>query len=123
MSRARILFVDDDAQILRAMRVVLRGESERWDMVFVQGGEEAVALVRSESFDVIVTDLHMGSVSGDAVLRAARDRLPTAVRLLMSGACDFESEAVASELAQELIEKPCPSSRLRSTIERWLIAA
>ena len=59
VSRKRILFVDDDAAVLGALKAVFHRERKRWDMVFVTGGGEALEEFRKQPFDVIVSDMRI----------------------------------------------------------------
>lgn len=120
MQRARILIVDDEPQMLRALRSVFGRDRTRWDLVFAEGGRSALAELHRGAFDLVVSDMRMPDVDGVALLEAVRHDSPRTVRLMMSGAIDFDDADVARGLAHELLGKPCPPSRLRETIERWL---
>ncbi|HVK87296.1 MAG TPA: response regulator [Kofleriaceae bacterium] len=119
MHRARILIVDDEPQLLRALRSVF-GRDRRWDLVFAEGGRDALAELHRGEFDVVVSDMRMPDVDGVALLEAVRQDSPQTVRLMMSGAVDFDETDLASGLAHELVGKPFSPARLRETIERWL---
>jgi signal transduction histidine kinase/CheY-like chemotaxis protein len=72
--RARILLVDDDAAVLRALGRVL---SQNNDVVAVDGGRAAVDLLRQDRlFDAIVCDVMMPDVDGAAVFDAMADIAP-----------------------------------------------
>jgi DNA-binding NtrC family response regulator len=120
MQRARILIVDDEPQLLRALRSVFGRERTRWELVFAEGGRSALAELDRGEFDVVVSDMRMPDVDGVALLEAVRRESPGTVRLMMSGAVDFDGADVARGVAHELVGKPCPPARLRETIERWL---
>ena len=72
---ARILVVEDNDTLRRGIAVALR---ERWkDVQEVASGSDAVECIadaRSDTFDVIVTDLRLPGCDGVSVLRAARER-------------------------------------------------
>jgi CheY-like chemotaxis protein len=82
----RILFVDDDNQILKIIQRLLRSERERWQMTFVQTPHAAIDRLRRELFDIVVTDLVMPSPGGRGVLAAAHAYLPAAKRVVLTGA-------------------------------------
>jgi DNA-binding NtrC family response regulator len=43
MNRKRILFVDDEQNVLHGLQNILRKHRKQWDMVFALGGDEALA--------------------------------------------------------------------------------
>lgn len=121
MQRPRILFVDDDPQILRALRNVLRRDAGRWDLVFVEGGQAALDELAKGQFDVVVSDMHMPDVDGERLMEYVRESAPSTMRLIVSGSVDDGDAARARTLAHELLEKPCPPGVLRAAIERVLV--
>jgi CheY-like chemotaxis protein len=112
--RRRILFVDDDEQLLRAIGRVLRSDTARWDMTFVVGGEKALALLRQgERFDVIVSDLDMPQVNGVDVFEAAERLSPNSRRILFTGT-ELHGDTIN---AHAVISKLDPMATLRGVIE------
>src|SRR6476661_1763859 len=69
-TKARILVVDDvaDNRDILVRRLVRRG----FDAVEATGGEHALAMLTSESFDVVLLDIMMPDISGNEVLRRVR---------------------------------------------------
>ena len=64
----RVLFVDDEPQVLQGLRTSLYARRKEWDMHFAAGGAQAVELMRASHFDVPVTDLRMPSLNGTALV-------------------------------------------------------
>lgn len=60
----RILFVDDERNVLDGLRRMLRNMRKEWDMAFCQGGEEALDALGGEPFDVVVSDMRMPGMDG-----------------------------------------------------------
>ena len=114
--RPRILFVDDDANLIAALRNVLHRDRKRWDMTFVLGGAEAIVELERGTFDVVVTDMRMPLISGIDVLDAASRTSPRARRVILSGS---DCDAVADQI-DALLVKPCGATVVRATIERLL---
>lgn len=115
----RILFVDDDAALLAGLKNVLHRDRKRWDMVFAGSGEAALAEIRKQPFDVVVSDMRMPQIDGLALLRMIRDEAPATARIMLSGS-DCES---AMPEFHELLAKPCSAATLRAAIERALSRA
>lgn len=112
----RILCVDDEPNILSALRRSLYGEFE----VFTAGSGEAglVALGQGEAFAVVVSDMRMPGIDGASFLAQVRERSPDSVRILLTGQADLPSSiaAVNKGAIFRYLCKPCPNELLISTI-------
>jgi DNA-binding response OmpR family regulator len=108
----RVLLVDDDDCVREMMSVTL--ERKGFDVVATAGVIEALRHIAAESFDVLITDLHMPNAGdGFAVITAMRHSQPDALTLLVSGYPDVHS-AMATILleADEIIVKPFEAGKL-----------
>ena len=83
--KPRILFVDDEPNILSALKRFTRPKREEWDMDFVPGGAEAIEAISERSYDVVVSDMRMPGVSGATLLEWISQNMPGIVRLVLSG--------------------------------------
>jgi DNA-binding NtrC family response regulator len=112
----KVLITDDEAGFRASLSRVL---SRRGFVVQSCGsGEETLALLAQEPFDVVVLDLRMPGMDGLATLVEIRRRQPLLPVLLLSGMADLPS--VTSALAQgvtNFIAKPCPIDTLINAIE------
>jgi response regulator RpfG family c-di-GMP phosphodiesterase len=118
VAASRVLYVDDEPGLCRAFaRLFLDDVNLRVSTVGTP--EEAMELLRSESFDVIVSDLRMPGMSGLELLAAARQRAPDMRRLLVSGYADFESalDAINEVGIDRLLMKPWQNEEVRGAIE------
>ena len=115
----RILFVDDERNILDGIRRMLHGDRGRWEMKFAVGGEEALrAFDEGGAFDVIVSDMLMPGMNGVELLRTVREKHPDTARLVLSGYAENSLASKAASVAHQLVSKPCVASDLRAVIER-----
>lgn len=114
----RILFVDDDPQLLSGLGKALRKQRDRWTMVFADSGETALAEVRQAPFDVVVSDMRMPAMDGATLLAHIRDHDPTTIRMILSGFSDQNAIVRALPVAHQFFNKPCDLSELRNAIER-----
>ena len=73
----RILVVDDEAKLLRAVAVDLRGEG--YDVATARSGAEALALVAQSLPDLIVSDIRMPGMDGYQLARRLRENARTAI--------------------------------------------
>ena len=87
----RILVVEDEAKVARALREVL--ENEHYEVEIADTGEEGFFLVNVQTFDLVILDLMLPGRDGLEVLRALRQRgLRTPVLILT--ACDAVEDRV-----------------------------
>jgi len=114
----RILFVDDDPQLLSGLGKGLRKHRERWVMVFADSGEAALAEIRRGSFDVVVSDMRMPVMDGAALLASVRDHDPTTIRMILSGFSDRNAIVRALPVAHQFFNKPCDLGELSGAIDR-----
>ena len=114
----RILFVDDDPNVLSGLRNVLRSKRHEWDMDFANGPEEALAKVAEKSFDVVVSDMRMPRMDGATLLAKVKQLQPRAVRMILSGQTELESVMKSVFVAHMFLSKPCDPLVLRSVVDR-----
>lgn len=114
----RILFVDDEHNILEGLRRMFHSERDRWEMQFALGGEAALRACQEGSFDVVVSDLRMQGMDGATLLGHIRDQFPNTTRIVLSGYSDASLAARAVPVAHRFLPKPCSASELRAAIER-----
>ncbi|HIJ64200.1 MAG TPA: response regulator, partial [Rhodospirillaceae bacterium] len=107
--RYRVLFVDDDANLLAGLRRTLRGLAPQWDMSFVESGQAALELLAAEPFDVIVTDMRMPGMDGATLLNEVRQLYPAMLRIVLSGYSEMESVMRTVGPAHQFLAKPCTS--------------
>ena len=117
----RVLLVDDDDAVRTMMRLTL--ENKGFAVVAAANVTEALKLITTESFDVLITDLHMPNPSdGFAVITAMRHLQPKALTLLVSGYPDVKSAMDAILLqADEIVVKPFEISTLSDLVHDKLL--
>src|SRR6204780_3959635 len=119
----RVLLVDDDEAVRDMMSTTL--EHKGFEVVPAASVTEALKLITTESFDVLITDLHMPNPSdGFAVVTAMRHSQPDALTLLVSGYPDVKSamEAIFLE-ADEIIVKPFEAKKLADLVRDKLLTS
>jgi response regulator RpfG family c-di-GMP phosphodiesterase len=105
----KILFVDDEENILRAIERDLR---KRFAVVTATSAAEALAKMKAEGpFAVIVADMRMPGKDGIQLLAMVKDLYPETIRLMLTGAGDQKtaSEAVNKGQIFRFLSKPCPN--------------
>jgi HD-like signal output (HDOD) protein/CheY-like chemotaxis protein len=114
----RILFVDDEPNILDGLRSLLRKQRHVWDMTFVSGGEEALAHLAAHPVDVIVTDMRMPRMDGATLLLQVQQQYPHVVRIVLSGQTEQDVARRMVHVAHQFLSKPCDGRELQQAIER-----
>src|SRR5215470_6692521 len=114
----RILFVDDDPQLLSGLSKALRKYRDRWAMVFAGSGDAALAEIRRAPFDVVVSDMRMPVMDGAALLAHIRDEDPSTIRMILSGFSDRTAIVRALPVAHQFFNKPCDLAELAAAIDR-----
>ena len=84
----QIICVDDDRVVLLTLRSF--ASDHGWKVVVVDNPEEGLAWIKKQSFDIVVADLIMPSMTGDQFLVEAHKIDPNMVQVLLSGADDLE---------------------------------
>ena len=116
--RLKILFVDDEQEVLNGLRCTLRAERGRWDLHWARGPFAALELLDREGFDVVVSDMRMPELDGASLLQEVRLRQPAALRIVLSGYADGTACARAVPVAQAWLDKPCSRERMVAVIKR-----
>jgi response regulator RpfG family c-di-GMP phosphodiesterase len=123
MSADRVLLVDDDELILKALSRIL--EAAGFEPHCYQAPDAALAALESDAPVVIISDYMMPSMDGVTFLKAARARFPGAVRILCTAAEDFRValQAVNSGEVFRIISKPWHQQELLATVNQAAEAA
>jgi putative nucleotidyltransferase with HDIG domain len=112
----RIVFVDDELDILQAMRRNFHNMRDEWSMEFVSSGAAALESLANAPADVIVSDMRMPGMDGWQLLAAVKELHPQTVRLVLSGHADSSSVMRMVGIAQLYLAKPCESVVLKAAI-------
>lgn len=113
----RILFVDDEPNVLNALKRMLHKMNGSWEMVFANNGKEALELLGKQRFDAIVSDMRMPEITGSQLLKKVKELHPGIVRFILSGHSDNELIMQSVGCTHQYLAKPCDPNLLVSTIE------
>jgi len=116
----RVLFVDDEPNVLDGYKRMLHPLRKEWTMVFATSGREALNRLSESAYDVLVTDIRMPGVGGIELLTEAIRSHPQLVRIVLSGTADHEMTLRSVALAHQYLMKPCDAATLLSTLENAL---
>jgi len=121
LAPARLLLVDDDESVLTGLGGLLEGPE--FEVTTASNVIEALKLITSRSFDVLLSDLHMpGEGDGLIVVSAMRQANPRAVTVLLSANPDME--AAATSILREvdkIVLKPVNAGAIMQSIRQQVV--
>lgn len=118
---SKILIVEDEAAIRRVLAKILAEENDSYKISEAADGEEAMAKIQSENFDLVICDIKMPKMDGEEVLKAAKQLKPETTFVMISGHGDLETAVNTMRLgAFDYISKPPDLNRLLTTVRNAL---
>ncbi len=120
MQRSKILIVDDEENILSALKRLFRNED--YEILTAQSGEEALSTLEQQPVDLIISDLKMPNMNGIEFLAKAKERSPGPLRIMLTGHADLKSviEAIDRGEVYRFLLKPWNNDELKMTIRQAL---
>lgn len=118
MTKSTILCVDDEPNVLKALRRLLRGGP--YDVITCESGAEALEILNHCSPEVIISDQRMPGMTGTEFLAQVKDRHPESVRVVLSGYADAASilESINRGHIFRFLTKPWQDDDLREAIRQ-----
>jgi len=118
---SRIMIVDDEDNILHALRRILL-KDKVWDIVTCNSPNEALEIANTSDFELFISDYRMPGMNGVEFLVSTKQNNPHAMRLILSGATDFEGlvEAINDAEIYRFINKPVQANELISIVKQAL---
>lgn len=112
-----ILFVDDEKQILRAVKRMFFRSDHR--VLLASNGEEALGILAEQDVDMMITDMRMPGMDGHELLRIVKEGYPGLIRIALSGYTDKKIvlSALDKNLAKIYMFKPWNNDEFMTTIE------
>jgi response regulator RpfG family c-di-GMP phosphodiesterase len=117
MMNRRVLFVDDDTNILKSFKRALHGHFE---VELAEGPEAGLEKVRTQpKYAAVVSDLKMPKMDGVHFLEKVKAARPDTVRIILTGYADLQSamDAVNRDYVFRFLTKPCDDEALIRTLE------
>jgi two-component system, OmpR family, KDP operon response regulator KdpE len=120
MSAGRILVVDDDPQIRRAMRTTLTARG--YEVADTRTGEEALDELRASAYDLVLLDMNMPGMGGIETCRLVRSSSEVAIIMLTVSNSEKQKVEALDAGADDYITKPFSTpellARIRATLRR-----
>ncbi len=116
---AQILVVDDERSMRELLDYMLTREG--YGVALAENGRRAIEKIEKSDFDVVLTDIRLGDLTGLEVLRAAKKKNPRTVVIMISAFATTETAVEAmNEGAFDYVPKPFDNDELKQTIVKAL---
>lgn len=118
--KAKVLFVDDEKEILNALRRALR--KEMWECIFVESGSDGVKVLEEQNIDLVVSDIRMPHEDGLSFLKRVKVSYPQVGRLALTGYAELNTiqSVIAEAGAIQVLTKPWEDQELKQVIYETL---
>ena len=120
LNRPRILFVDDEPEILRSLERIARKVDA--EIITANSGELALEIINQAPVDIIVSDMKMPKMNGIQLLEKVAKITPETVRIVLTGCADMEMvlAAVNSGHIWGFLQKPWDNYELIIKLKQGL---
>lgn len=115
----RILLIEDDEWIRDSLGLFFEAEGCR--ILALETAEEGIEALTAESYDVIITDFKLPSMTGLEFFRRIKDTQPRAMKILITAYRTREVDSEALRLGiHGVIDKPLNGDTLLDTVRVWM---
>jgi UDP-3-O-[3-hydroxymyristoyl] N-acetylglucosamine deacetylase len=115
----KILVVDDEEALRTVLSTELEGEG--YQVSTAGDGEEAIKILGSQQFHLILLDIKMPNVDGFQVLKFVKQKQPSTKVIMLTGFADLKNAIESKKLgAEDFVSKPYDLVDLLTTVERVL---
>ncbi|MCC7573529.1 MAG: DUF835 domain-containing protein [Candidatus Methanofastidiosum sp.] len=121
----RILIVDDEANIRESLKLIL--ETEGYNVLDADSGEEAIKLFQTSKIDLVLLDLKMKGMTGEETLKHIRDIDSETMVIILTGHATLDSSLEAIKYgAYDYMKKPVSVNEIRRLVfkayDRWKLS-
>lgn len=115
---AKILLVDDEANILKALARVLK----HYSIITASCGPQALSLAAVSEFDIVISDYKMPEMDGISFLEKFMTIQPNAIRMIVTGYADLDAAQNAINMLGvfRFINKPWNNLEILNAVEKGL---
>jgi two-component system, NtrC family, response regulator HydG len=119
MTKARLLIVDDEIDMLRLLERSIGTELD-WEIALARSGEEALELIEKSPFDLALVDIRMPGMDGIETLQRIKQTSPSTGVIMMTAYASVETAVSAMKLgAFDYITKPIDIDEVRRVVGNW----
>ena len=118
-NKESILVVDDETSMREFLGVLL--SKQGYKVSDAKNGSQALKMIQKNNYDLILTDIRLGDITGLEVLREAKKKNPDTVVIMISAYSTTEIAVEAmNEGAYDFVPKPFDNNELKQTIQKAL---
>ncbi|MBN4056834.1 sigma-54-dependent Fis family transcriptional regulator, partial [bacterium AH-315-J21] len=115
--KVKILIVDDDSIVVEFLRETL--DFDKYELHSAHSAESALERLKTESFEIILSDIRMGQMDGMEMLTHVRERSPKTIVIMMTGFGSVETAVLAMKLgAFDFIMKPMSPESVQIRVQK-----
>ena len=120
MKQHRLLFVDDEENILKSLNRLFIDEG--YEIVTSTSGEEALERLNGEEISLVISDQRMPGMQGVELLSRIKEISPDTICILLTGYTDIKAavRAINSGAVYKYVEKPWDDEQCKLTVKRAL---
>jgi CheY-like chemotaxis protein len=120
MGARRVLIVDDEASVRKAVEILLKFDGHKVEMA--QDGSEALSAFREGDFDLVITDFSMPEMNGHELATIMKNKKPKLPIIMFTAYADTRLRDQAFPNVDLIIGKPCSLDELRGAFRKVLSA-
>lgn len=115
-ARYRLLFIDDEPNVLKSLQRVFR--QENYEILTAPEGRAALEILDAHPCHLMITDYKMPGMNGAELLREVKKRHPDTIRIMLTGQADTDAvmAAIKDGAVYKFILKPWNDDDLRVTV-------
>ena len=113
-----VLFVDDDAACLRALREAYAEYTDGWETLFVRGAGAALDTMADRPVDAVVASARLSGIGAASFLRLTKQQYPRTARIALSNPGDRSAMLRTLPVANQCLSRACGPQVLARVVER-----
>lgn len=117
---AKLLFVDDEQFILMGMKRIFRIMASELDVIFTSSGQEAIDMLETNDFDIVISDMYMPEINGLELLSRVKEVQPKSIRIMLSGYLENSLDNPQQKVAHFTLSKPIKTEMFIDTIRNCI---
>ena len=118
----KIMFIDDEPNILMSLERMMRRARPNWQPIFISEPEAALEAMDNMDIDVVVTDIRMPNISGHEIIKHVKANIRQIQCIALSGQCSWRESEIIRGNGAEFLAKPVSANALVDAVERLTFA-
>lgn len=115
--KLKLVFVDDERDVLKGLQRSLRPKRHDWDMRFAFSAADAICMFEDDPAHMIITDMRMPDIDGAMLLEEVAERWPFTCRFVLSGQADSSVVRRTIGISHQFLAKPYSSADMITLLD------